>query len=94
MTILNYSRGSIITEINTFYLFLLGTIGLYHLTVFIKAFVEFKNLKLTFMSILAMWIQFYGYGYGYIRSSIYLKLSRKNPEEILPEFFFGEYAKT
>lgn len=94
MTILNFSGGSVITEINTFYLFLLSTIGLYHLTVFTKAFVEFKNLKLTFMSILAMWIQFYGYGYGYIRSSIYLKLSRKNPEEILPEFFFGEYAKT
>jgi hypothetical protein len=42
------------------------------------------------MALVAMWIQFYGYGYGYIRSSLYLKLSRKSPNEILPEFFFKE----
>ena len=58
----------------------------------------FEVQKINSLNIVLNGIQtrksFYGYGYGYIRSSIYLKLSRKNPEEILPEFFFGEYAKT
>lgn len=94
MMILNLNEGIIIAEINTLHGFLLCTIGLYHLIVMIRALIEFKSLKLTLLSILAMWIQFYGYGYGYIRSSIYLKFSRKSPKEILPEFFFGEHAKT
>ncbi|MGD1980170.1 MAG: hypothetical protein PVK01_00185, partial [Flavobacteriaceae bacterium] len=69
---------------------LLGLISVYHIIVLVSSLVELKRFKLMLMALVAMWIQFYGYGYGYIRSSLYLKLSRKSPNEILPEFFFKE----
>ncbi len=90
MTLLSFKSGFLSREIIELNRVILGLISVYHIIVLVSSLVELKRFKLMLMALVAMWIQFCGYGYGYIRSSLYLKLSRKSPNEILPEFFFKE----
>jgi len=47
-----------------------------------------KSLKIGLLSIITSAIQIFGYGYGYLKSSIILIFNKKNIEDILPEVFF------
>lgn len=50
--------------------------------------IQNKSLKVGFYSIIAVCIQFYGYGTGYLKSFIKLRLSDKEPQSVFPELFF------
>ncbi|TDS15278.1 cellulose synthase/poly-beta-1,6-N-acetylglucosamine synthase-like glycosyltransferase [Maribacter caenipelagi] len=62
--------------------------SLYFLLLFVDALRKTGNLKVAFLSLLATAIQFIGYGYGFLKSTLYINSSGKKPEEIFPKLFF------
>lgn len=68
----------------------LGIYGLYFLVVFAAAFISTKSLVIACWSVVAVLVQFYGYGLGYLKSTIWIKFLKKEPKEVFPELFFGE----
>ncbi|WP_300021021.1 glycosyltransferase [uncultured Maribacter sp.] len=63
--------------------------SLYYLLLFIDALRKTSNLKVAFLSLVATAIQFFGYGYGFLKSTLYINFSSKKPEEIFPKLFFS-----
>jgi len=62
---------------------------LYFLIAFILALVTTKNLIVSLLSLLAILVQFLGYGFGFLKSNILLMVNKnKNPENIFPALFF------
>jgi hypothetical protein len=61
---------------------------LYFLIVFIAASGTNKSLYVGLLSIAAVFIQFYGYGTGYIKSFIKVHLLKQLPQHAFPELFF------
>jgi glycosyltransferase involved in cell wall biosynthesis len=55
---------------------------------FIVSAVSNKSIIIAFQSLLAICIQFYGYGYGFLKSTLKLMLSNKKPEHLFPKLFF------
>ncbi|APQ19160.1 glycosyltransferase [Maribacter hydrothermalis] len=67
---------------------LLYVYSFYFLVLFIDAIFKTSKLKVAFLSLLATAIQFFGYGYGFLKSTLYINFSNKKPEEIFPKLFF------
>lgn len=68
--------------------FLLYFYVVYFLLLFIDAFLKTKSLAIALLALLAVCIQFVGYGYGFLKSTILLNFTNKNPEDIFPKLFF------
>jgi glycosyltransferase involved in cell wall biosynthesis len=62
--------------------------AIYFLILFIDALRKTGNLKVALLSLMATFIQFFGYGYGFLKSTLYINSSNKKPEEIFPKLFF------
>lgn len=62
---------------------------LYFLISFLLALISTKSILVAVYSLLAIIIQFYGYGYGFLKSTIKLLFSRKKEEELFPNLFFS-----
>ena len=60
----------------------------YFVIIFLTASVQNKSIKIGYLSVIAVWKQFYGYGTGYLKSFIKLRLSNKEPQSVFPELFF------
>jgi len=60
----------------------------YFVIIFVDSLLKNKNIKISFLSLIAVIIQFVGYGYGFFKSTLKLKLSTKKPQEIFPKLFF------
>lgn len=71
----------------TFHWFLLGY-AVYFILILLDALRSTKNIKIAFLSIIAVCIQFYGYGIGFLKSTIALKIFKQKPEERFPKLFF------
>ncbi|WOD43641.1 glycosyltransferase [Hwangdonia lutea] len=61
---------------------------LYFLVAFLVALFSTKNLIVASMSILAILVQFMGYGLGFLESNWVVNVLKKNPETHFPELFF------
>ena len=62
---------------------------LYFIITFILALFSSKSIVVSLLSIMAVVIQFFGYGYGFLKSNLLLLLnSNKEPENIFPKLFF------
>lgn len=61
-----------------------GYIGL----IFLFATYSKQNLKVALLSVYALLIQFFGYGYGFLKSTIMVNFSTKDPEKLFPKLFF------
>jgi len=61
---------------------------LYFVIVFVLSAVQSKSFKVGVLSIAAVFIQFYGYGTGYLKSFIKVHLMREKPQAAFPELFF------
>lgn len=61
---------------------------LYFTVAFFMALITTKNLMVALKSISAILIQFMGYGYGFLKSTLKLKVSDKTPEQQFPNLFF------
>ncbi|NND11718.1 MAG: glycosyl transferase family 2, partial [Flavobacteriaceae bacterium] len=55
---------------------------------FIMALLK-TNFVSALMVIPAILIQFFGYGWGFLKSTLLLKLSRKTPQQLFPNLFFS-----
>lgn len=60
----------------------------YFVLLFTDSYRQSKSLKITFLSLWAVLLQFTSYGMGFLRSTIYLTISKKHPEELFPHLFF------
>ncbi len=60
----------------------------YFLTLFIVSTYKNKSFKIGFLSIKAVWKQFYGYGTGFLISFIKIIILKHKPQEAFPELFF------
>ncbi|WP_424000391.1 glycosyltransferase [Maribacter sp. IgM3_T14_3] len=70
------------------YMFPLYIYAIYFLLLFIDALRKTSDLKVSLLSLMATAIQFFGYGYGFLKSTLYINSSSKKPEEIFPKLFF------
>lgn len=61
---------------------------LYFLLVFVVSTAQNKSFKIGYLSIIAVWKQFNGYGSGFLNSFIKVELLKQNPEKAFPELFF------
>jgi glycosyltransferase involved in cell wall biosynthesis len=61
---------------------------LYFGLLFVHSLVVNKNFKVAMLSLIAVVIQFAGYGYGFLKNSMLIAISNKKPEELFPKLFF------
>ncbi|NMH89438.1 glycosyltransferase [Flavivirga algicola] len=82
--------GLIISILLTFLNFNWGLVGymLYFVIAFILALVATKSVVVSMLSLLAIVIQFFGYGYGFLKSTLVVSIFNKNPEMYFSELFF------
>ena len=60
----------------------------YFLLILVTATVQNKSFKIGFLSVLAVFKQFFGYGNGFLESYIKVILLKQKPEIAFPELFF------
>jgi glycosyltransferase involved in cell wall biosynthesis len=61
---------------------------IYFLVLFMVSTYQNKSFKIGYLSVVAVWKQFYGYGIGFIESFVKIIIMDKNPQEAFPELFF------
>ena len=61
---------------------------LYFLVLFLVSTYQNKSFKIGFLSIKAVWNQFYGYGTGFMESFLKIIILKQKPQEAFPELFF------
>ena len=85
-----FSVGLIVSIILSFFNIkaLLYAYILYFVIAFVLAIMKTKSILIAIQSMFAICIQFYGYGYGFLKSSLIIGLLNKKPEEQFPELFF------
>ena len=62
--------------------------GVYLVLVFLSALISRKSIIVAALSVYALGIQFFGYGYGFLKSTILVNFNNKEPEAIFPKLFF------
>ncbi|VXB87559.1 Glycosyl transferase family 2 [Flavobacterium sp. 9R] len=68
--------------------FLLQLYFIYFILIFITSSIQNKNIKVGYLSMIAVWKQFWGYGTGFLLSFIKVILLKQKPQEVFPELFF------
>jgi glycosyltransferase involved in cell wall biosynthesis len=61
---------------------------IYFIVAFILALISNKSFVVAFQALIAIVVQFFGYGYGFIKSTINLVVLGKKAEERFPHLFF------
>lgn len=67
---------------------LLYSVISYFVLAFFIALVQTSSIVIAWYSLVAIGVQFYGYGTGYLQSFIKVRLLKQRPEEAFPELFF------
>ncbi|NMH29122.1 glycosyltransferase [Flavobacterium silvaticum] len=60
----------------------------YFMIALLIAILSTKSLTIGVLAIIAISIQFYGYGTGFLKSYINVRVLKKRPHEVFPELFF------
>ena len=68
--------------------YLLQLYFIYFLLLFLVSSFQNKSIKIGYLSIIAIWKQFYGYGMGFMHSYFKVIILRQKPEVAFPELFF------
>ena len=61
---------------------------IYFLILFLVSTFQNRSLKIGYLSLIAVWKQFYGYGMGFIKSYVKIIILKQKPQEAFPELFF------
>ena len=61
---------------------------IFYVLVFLESLIKNKSLTVALLSLIAVTIQMIGYGFGFLKSTIWLNFSRRSPEELFPKLFF------
>lgn len=62
--------------------------GSYFLLIFTDSLLKNKSLVIALLSIIAVVIQFTGYGLGFLKSTFLINFSKRKPRELFPNLFF------
>jgi glycosyltransferase involved in cell wall biosynthesis len=62
--------------------------ALYFVLALIIALFSTKNIVVSVLSLIAIVIQFFGYGYGFLKSTLAIEVFKKDPETHFPNLFF------
>ena len=68
--------------------FLLQLYFIHFILIFITSSIQNKNIKVGYLSMIAVWKQFWGYGTGFLVSFVKVVLLKQKPQEAFPELFF------
>ncbi len=60
----------------------------YLIVLFIHSVFLNRSVKVGFLSICAVFVQFFGYGLAFLKSTFYIRLLKKEPEQQFPKLFF------
>ena len=60
----------------------------YFVLVFLISSVQNRSIIIGFLSIVAVWKQFFGYGFGFLKSFFKINILHKKPQDAFPELFF------
>lgn len=60
----------------------------YFVVLFLVSAYQNKSVKIGYLSLIAVWKQFYGYGIGFLESFIKIIILKQKPQEVFPELFF------
>ncbi|WP_299248268.1 glycosyltransferase [uncultured Aquimarina sp.] len=63
---------------------------LYFIVVFISASINYNSFSIGVQSVIAVFVQFYGYGKGFLKSYYYIHLLKKVPEQQFKKLFFSK----
>ena len=61
---------------------------LYFVVVFIVSTIQNNNVKVGYLSVIAVWKQFFGYGLGFLLSYFKINILKQSPQKAFPELFF------
>lgn len=61
---------------------------LYFIIAFVSALITTKSLTIAVLAMRAIGIQFFGYGYGFLKSTFYVRFLKRNPKVKFPKLFF------
>ncbi len=64
-------------------------LGFYLLLILIDSSFKNKSIYIGMLSVAAVFIQFFGYGLAFLKSSILINLLNKNPQKQFPSLFFS-----
>ena len=62
---------------------------LYFLAIFITSSYQNKNIIVGYYSVIAVWKQFFGYGFGFLESFIKINILKMQPQKAFPDLFFN-----
>ncbi|UFH35137.1 glycosyltransferase [Flavobacterium acetivorans] len=68
--------------------FLLKLYLFYFLVLFLVSSYQNKSVKIGYLSVIAVWKQFYGYGTGFMESFVKIIILKQKPQTAFPELFF------
>ncbi|MFG6687561.1 glycosyltransferase [Mariniflexile sp. HNIBRBA6329] len=68
--------------------FFIAFYAFYFVLAFLIALYTTKNLVVSVLSLLAITVQFFGYGYGFLKSTLAINVFKNNPETHFPNLFF------
>ncbi len=68
--------------------FIITPLLLYLMLIFVDSSVKNKNITIGFLSIAAVFVQFFGYGIAFLKSSFLINLLKKDPKKQFPSLFF------
>jgi len=69
-------------------LYFAAPLGLYLSLIFIDSSIKNKSLYIGILSIFALFIQFFGYGMAFLKSTIYINILKRDAEKQFPYLFF------
>lgn len=61
---------------------------LYFVLAFTMALIDTKSMVVSMLAIPAILVQFFGYGYGFLNSTLAVSVLKKDPEKHFPKLFF------
>ncbi|WP_179377287.1 glycosyltransferase [Winogradskyella wichelsiae] len=62
--------------------------GFYSVVAFILALISNRSFSVAIQSLLAIGIQFFGYGFGFLKSTFYILILKRDPKKSFPQLFF------
>ncbi|WP_339609159.1 glycosyltransferase [uncultured Planktosalinus sp.] len=68
--------------------FFIGLLILYLTMVMVDSSVKNKSVYIGFISVLAVFIQFFGYGLAFVKSTFFIRVLNQKPEKCYPKLFF------
>lgn len=86
-----FSLGLVVSLVLVFFQIYVGVTvyAFYLLLIFIGSSIENKSLWIGILSLRATLTQFLGYGFGFLKSTYYIRIQSKDPKKVFPELFFN-----